>query len=448
MSDEVPNEVWHEVFCYLPREALKAVSLTRSTFLAISRPLLFKNFYFQLGIRRLGDWSSSRTSAGNEARALARLAFWSSNDIAPLVHSCTLAYHKGHVNMSLFGAFFERLPRFTNLRSFHGDDIELTQGRLAVLCGLPALRSLHLRGWRAAPGQQIIFSSALLPVAVFHAHRSWQSWTDDSNPNAWLNSLSPDTLRELVVATAPLHTTQHFPHVHTLEMRVSPDLSPPFDPQRHRRSDGWPCQEMLPVLENYNGVQQILYPFLSRSTLTRIVVHDSHPHDLINALRGVSTCINITSLTMTVALHQLPTAAFDTEALKAICMLLPRLTKLSVSVTGNLEAGVPNIQPTHVLNLLGNTPILPRSLQLLIIVWTFLVFNPVPPDQSPDFECIRANVTTCCPVLELFWLDAVYSLSHWRKIHGEVQEFTGYTETEVNMMRIRVGEWLDPVSDR
>ncbi|KAJ7766104.1 hypothetical protein B0H16DRAFT_1226276, partial [Mycena metata] len=78
-------ELWREVFCYLPREALKAVSLTRHAFLAISRPLLFADFHFELGVR-LGE--SSRTFAENEARSLARLAFWSSNDIAPLVRSC------------------------------------------------------------------------------------------------------------------------------------------------------------------------------------------------------------------------------------------------------------------------------------------------------------------------------------------------------------------------
>ncbi|KAJ7766111.1 hypothetical protein B0H16DRAFT_1687142 [Mycena metata] len=437
MFDKVPNELWGEVFCYLPRGALKNISLTRRTFFAISRRLLFTNFHFALGIRRLGD--SSRTFAEHEAHALARLAFWSSNDIAPLVRSCTLSYYKGDDNMPLFGAFFERLPQFINLphTSETGRSLQLVRLEITTSSG-------NLRGWRAAPGQQIDFSSVLLPVAVFHANPSWQSWGDKfTGPNVWLQSLSPDTLRELVVATAPLRTTQSFPHVHTLEMRVSSDLSNLdvlrlFPALRSLTLGGnfvrvmdARLQVMLPVLESYNGVQEILYPFLSRSTLTRITVHHCHPHDLINALRGVSSCANMTSLTITVDLHVLPTSVFDTEALEAICTLLPCVTWLSISVDGDLPEGVWNVQPNQVLNLLGNTQVLPRSLQHLIITWAFSPFHrdSVPPSPRPDFKTICANITGCCPALELFWLDAMYSLSRWRKSQGRVEEATAYTES-------------------
>ncbi|KAJ7107708.1 hypothetical protein C8R44DRAFT_529646, partial [Mycena epipterygia] len=89
-QDRVPNELWLEVFHHLPRDALKDVSLTYHAFHNISRSLLFTDFEFHpyatsgcVGILLL-------PSATEVDQSLERLAFWCSEDIAPLVRSCNV----------------------------------------------------------------------------------------------------------------------------------------------------------------------------------------------------------------------------------------------------------------------------------------------------------------------------------------------------------------------
>ncbi|KAJ7755256.1 hypothetical protein B0H16DRAFT_1458795 [Mycena metata] len=263
MSHQVPNELWREILCHLPRNALQNGSLVCHTFFALSRPFLFADFYFHVGQGPRGR-AAGRTLAEDGVRALERLDFWSSNDIAPLVRSCTLGYHADGDNLPLFDAFFDRLPRFNNLRTFEGIDIELTQTRMAALHVYPALKSFHLRGWRAAPREQIDFASILLTVRrLFVSGVGIREWTDSDDHAAHLRD----------------------------------------------------------ILEAYSGVQWLLYSFLSRPTLTRIDVFECHPLDLVNELRGVSTCANITFLDMRVNVRASRSAALDTEALRAICRL-------------------------------------------------------------------------------------------------------------------------------
>ncbi|KAF8151172.1 hypothetical protein K438DRAFT_1778831 [Mycena galopus ATCC 62051] len=111
-GQKFPNEIWQEVFSYLPLDALRNLSSTHKS----------------PSQRQLDD-------------ALERLRFWSSPEMAPYGRSCT-AIVKWHTSSQwhiLTDSFFEFLPTFTGLRRLHLDRIRFTQKVIVDLCGLTKL---------------------------------------------------------------------------------------------------------------------------------------------------------------------------------------------------------------------------------------------------------------------------------------------------------------------
>ncbi|KAF8206877.1 hypothetical protein K438DRAFT_1483360, partial [Mycena galopus ATCC 62051] len=86
-QERVPNELWLEIFRSLPRDTLKALSLT--SFKGISRPLLFTHLDFHPYTLYSGEVVLlPRKTEVN--RSLERLDFWSSDEIARHVRSCNI----------------------------------------------------------------------------------------------------------------------------------------------------------------------------------------------------------------------------------------------------------------------------------------------------------------------------------------------------------------------
>ncbi|KAJ7658606.1 hypothetical protein DFH06DRAFT_916552, partial [Mycena polygramma] len=94
-------ELWLEVFHNLPSKTLKDVSLTCPAFRRLTRTLIFAHFDFHPYALRLVARSNPyafRDPAADSglllppdavfAAHMARLDFWSSPEIAPLIRSC------------------------------------------------------------------------------------------------------------------------------------------------------------------------------------------------------------------------------------------------------------------------------------------------------------------------------------------------------------------------
>ncbi|KAJ6498878.1 hypothetical protein C8R45DRAFT_797285, partial [Mycena sanguinolenta] len=83
-------ELWiDEIFPGLPRDTIKALSLTSEMFRDLSRPFVFAHFVFHpyaVGTER--DIILPPNIMVD--RALERLEFWTSTDIAPHVRSCEI----------------------------------------------------------------------------------------------------------------------------------------------------------------------------------------------------------------------------------------------------------------------------------------------------------------------------------------------------------------------
>ncbi|KAJ7057673.1 hypothetical protein C8F01DRAFT_919655, partial [Mycena amicta] len=81
-------EIWLEILDSVSRDTLPSVSLTNRRFRALSTPLLFAHFVFHpyaVGVPS----KFLLPEAENVENALQRLAFWSSEFIAPNVRSCS-----------------------------------------------------------------------------------------------------------------------------------------------------------------------------------------------------------------------------------------------------------------------------------------------------------------------------------------------------------------------
>ncbi|KAJ7303066.1 hypothetical protein DFH08DRAFT_57004 [Mycena albidolilacea] len=241
--EQVPYELWLEIFRSLPPVALKHLSLTCTEFKAISRPHLFNEFYFRLYKSCGADGILLLPTTTEVNRAMERLEFWCSDEIAPHVRSCVIApWHKsGPVGPRwdfaatstpyvLLVAFFERLGAFTGLQNFSATDIHFTQSGVASLCRAPALASVRLEDCSIAPGEHIDISSRSLGVARFFHHMRTGA---TGNGDIWFSLLRPDSLQE-VDLTLDLNpglfgdnkAIPSFPNVHTFATTVKSPTIP------------------------------------------------------------------------------------------------------------------------------------------------------------------------------------------------------------------------------
>ncbi|KAJ6561679.1 hypothetical protein B0H19DRAFT_942704, partial [Mycena capillaripes] len=90
--DGIPDEIWLEVFRSFPRDTystLKDLSLTLPAFRRLLQPLLFANFDFHPYALDV-DGGFLLPSTEQVEESLARLNFWCSDEIIPLIRSCRI----------------------------------------------------------------------------------------------------------------------------------------------------------------------------------------------------------------------------------------------------------------------------------------------------------------------------------------------------------------------
>ncbi|KAJ7798848.1 hypothetical protein B0H14DRAFT_2904883 [Mycena olivaceomarginata] len=438
--EQVPYELWLEIFRSLPPDALEHLSLTCTEFKAISRPHLFNEFYFRP--YKSGGTDGILLPPTTEVnRAMERLEFWCSDEIAPHVRSCVIApWREGGPVWSrwdfaatstpyvLLAAFFERLGAFTGLQNFSATDIHFTQPGVASLCRAPALASVRLEDCSIAPGEHIDTSSRSLGVARFFHHMRTSA---TGNGDIWFSLLRPDSLQE-VDLTLDLDSSlfgdnkaiPSFPNVHTFattskfptipyiisilskfsavqnfsmicwgELRDVPDL----------RAE---ASSLLPVLRHYTGPSETMAFFVPRANLTHLTIQNCSPLDFIAQLQRIGGLQNITSLTA--SFEYLGIAMVGT-----ICAFFPMLTALRITLSLWAEFDDDN----HVSNFLiefAETSTLVVSLEQLAL--TCEVDYDAGPMNVPEFDELRDALVARYPRLTALWFDARQFLFHWRKL--------------------------------
>ncbi|KAJ7046389.1 hypothetical protein C8F04DRAFT_1064132 [Mycena alexandri] len=483
--DQVPTELWLEVFQNLPSDSLIAVSLTHRAFYNMSRHLVFAHFHFH-------PYGSTGTTLqlpdiAHIRRAHDRLAFWSSDDIAAGVRSCSVTpwparsaifrdsrpYPASSPSplwlpppLFLLDQFVAQLDRFIGLKQLYLRDVYLTQPTITKLCRLPALTNLHIHMCGIAHGARIDTTSLQLRVSVFEFTR--RNGMDDGY-TLWLPILRPETLRKLEVSANPIFFNKiirmlpPFHRVHTLSLTM--DLDKRVDNLRvlskfpavqtlslsywRNNTFAWafnsdeagPCVAMgvLPVLEHYKGYFRSLNTLLAIPTLRHLeafeLLGSGHPANFMQQLVGLPTPLNLTLL-------EVSFEGFDHDALILLSMYFPQLTQLRLDIlVKDIAINSANLQATTFFRTLGESPTVPPTLERLAICWKFTaigyqVFVPfatagakaqVPSHPGvhdlPDLALLRSSLRRRCPRLTFLWLDGDDFLLHWRNLpHGEVEK--------------------------
>ncbi|KAJ7752556.1 hypothetical protein B0H16DRAFT_1545767 [Mycena metata] len=473
--DQVPTELWLEIFQNLPFDSLIAVSSTHRAFYNMSRHLVFAHFHFH-------PYASAGTTpelpdVEHVRRAHARLCFWSSDNIAAGVRSCSVTPWSARPNsrpysfspppswtlpsvFQLLDLFVARLDWFTGLMQLYLRDVYLTQSTMTKLCSLPALTDLHIHMCSIAGGAYIDTTSLQLRVSVFEFTR--RNGMDDGC-TLWLPILHPETLRKLEVSANPIFfnkvmgTLPRFHRVHTLTLTM--DLDKGVDNLRvlskfpavqtlslsywrnnrfaWSNSDEAVAMGVLPVLKHYKGYFPSLRTILALPTLRRLeafaLLGSGHPANFMQQLIGLPTPFRLTVL-------QISFESFDHDALLLLSIHFPQLAQLRLDIHAReIAQSDTNLQATIFFKTLAYSPAVPSTLERLAICWKFTPITyhvpPVPVDGKtwelshpnlhdlPDLQLLRDSLRSRCPRLTFLWLDGHDFVLHWRKLpHGEVEK--------------------------
>ncbi|KAF8155349.1 hypothetical protein K438DRAFT_1777705 [Mycena galopus ATCC 62051] len=451
-KEKFPNELWLEVFSYLPLDALRSLSSTQRALRDIARPLGFTNF--QLCPH---DHLHRHTpSQGQLDDAMERLRFWSSPEMAPHVRSSTASQDlptrsPWHI---LINSFIQFLPRFTGLRRLHLEQIKFTQTLIVDLCGLPALTHAKFVQSRVRSREHLDPSALTLRVTTFAVEFAH----DDRLGDLWISLLSRDTLQELYFSSLEFRPEfLPFQNLHTVGVKFwSPNTSailPKFPQVRSFTSSGrtfgtlTPLERVsiFPILQAYTGIYENLGLFIQRATLTHITLYLCYFFQFLTALWGVKALPNTTSFTARFFV-------FETAGIDALFGFFPNLTQFQLTFT--VDDGEFIDEPASVIKMLPSSVILPRTLESISLNWydpEFMISDeedmPGPPDPTelPDFACVRDTLIAKCPALTHLFLDGYNFLFEWRKTSSLVREFTAYSFDEAEVIRAKIRETSVPV---
>ncbi|KAJ6493209.1 hypothetical protein C8R45DRAFT_184449 [Mycena sanguinolenta] len=247
MSFDLPPELWLNVLKILPRSSLPDVRVVSSQFSELSRPLLFSDFVFLPPI-------TYDDRIKRDQLELARLAFWSSPQIAPYVRRCVVnlngvqesvlteprsepftriyleavalftnlpALARRVVNfvglgesllmtwrsLPLVWACFEAVSRFTNLEKLTCHTCRSLGVELAALRvhDLPSLKSLHIRTAHLIPS----VVSPPIKLRIEHFSHTEMPFPEPGRRSQML-SLDPSTLRRVDLDSDAMFAVQHF----------------------------------------------------------------------------------------------------------------------------------------------------------------------------------------------------------------------------------------------
>ncbi|KAF7349613.1 hypothetical protein MSAN_01687000 [Mycena sanguinolenta] len=408
-QDRVPNELWLEIFGYLPPAAHRSLSSTHRTLYDIARPLGFAEFTLYLYPY---EFQPPQTQLDY---SLERLNFWGSPKIAP------------HIG-------------------------------IANLCALPALTHVDFAGVMVVSGERIDPAGLTLRVASFKTRYDYHL------NDIWISLLARDTLRELDFDNPVFFARSEilpFPNVQMLTINDLPlnvndtvTILNKFPNLREFTSDYrtvlrnlTPAQaaSIFPVLQKYSGAYENLHIFVQRATLSHITLDAGFDFQrLATELQGITTLPNITSFTA-----QFTTSArntFSKTEINTLFTLLPGLTELDLKLIPDPERdGSFTPEPTSFLKMLVSNDLLPSTLQSLSLEWDLFQYDtdsteandPIAPDPAdvPELATLRAGLMAKCPALTYIFLNGFHFLFLWWKTSSSVWEATAHNIDDAEVLR-------------
>ncbi|KAJ7124015.1 hypothetical protein C8R43DRAFT_1147759 [Mycena crocata] len=460
-----PDELLLEVFSVLPLTSLTEVSLTSRAFHRISFPFRFASFDFHpYTIHR--DEGLIHPSSSELHRALQRLQFWFSDEVAPFVRSCQVTpkvvtlwpvQSTSSTVDGLRDAFFKSLPNFTGLKQIRCASLQFTQEGMTHLYQLPALTHQDIVNCHIGVEERLscakklcLTRNACATVRVYCPKQKPRKIAavdenkmpkkdvcikigdySDEGANCWLPLLHPDYLQELDVVASPFRLfsgNEHkFPHVHTLVASVPVDsLSHDLQPEArfpgvqsftirswrvgHGFQDVQPCScaanehhcPPFPILSEYIGGWSSLPIFGAQATLTRLTVWTCPSYDLTYQLQAIQVSSNISALSVSFT-------DFYHALPDALCAFFPRLTELRFGVVFNDDMKETFFQA------LADPRDLPTTLIALRWEFRYEYEQPTSPAPTLDFEQLREGLVAQCPVLTMLYIDGHHFAYGWQK---------------------------------
>ncbi|KAK7063542.1 F-box domain-containing protein [Favolaschia claudopus] len=364
-SFDLPNELWHEVFKNLPRNALGKVHAVSSLFHDISHPVLFRDFILDPDrhhlssdefIDRLRLYSSSSiaphvrklTVSFQFGRGFRPSGRWATGPISPCPVSQLLRSIQSFQNVCILDCEFrfdaevhfaelglQSLPNLKELR-IHGGKLFCPRvpisSKISVThFSFASIPMIFLEEWRRQPETRRSFLSALDPEALTSLTLS-PSY--DCSPAAWLANDTDlfSTFRNLRSVTIGCDGP-FLRQVHAFLMQL-PTL-------QHLTLTGHfrHCTEFIPTpgsslprtLQSFTGPREYIPLFLADTACTRLAINACcGPDELCAALLDTPSCVSaVTELEVQFSLAGVCTWTSPNELFAAF----PRLKTVRIHIS-------------------------------------------------------------------------------------------------------------------
>ncbi|KAF7300002.1 hypothetical protein MKEN_01322500 [Mycena kentingensis (nom. inval.)] len=200
MSGPFPNEIWLHIGQDTQFDDLRVLSATCRNLRALAAPTLFAHLHLVVpGMDILKDKGGDENKL--ERKMHAKLDFFLSDDIAPLVQTCVLGctdeFHKTLPGNHLVGRFCGGIQKFSRMFSVEFSGIHLTAEHLQDVLALPSLRCLRLPHCELDGDMSTVVGTA--SVSAMHLA---PNNADFLYPQLRFLSLYEDNLREASVPEA------------------------------------------------------------------------------------------------------------------------------------------------------------------------------------------------------------------------------------------------------
>ncbi|KAG6843366.1 hypothetical protein H0H87_005383 [Tephrocybe sp. NHM501043] len=315
----LPNEVWVEIFHDIEFDDLLSASLTCRSLHSASSPRRFKRLSFvpYYVNRRLDRFSLPDANAADQ---LAKMRFFTSAAIAPLVRTCSvnpldklvpIDYDKleqtqilsSSGNHDLFEAFFELLPRLTSLQNLHFLGIAFTPSLISQLSkALRNIRFLFLNACTLAPITAPFPTIYAEEVVYLCESYKYDIRSSETGAEGWMHLLASSSLTKLDI-TQTLKTTAELIFQNLAALPPFPNLvslSLDWNPHTIR-------QIFLSVLPCFPSLRRLAFSALGRQVKGEIaaaaaevphslklplIQHYKGPHQLLSRFR-VDTLVSL-----------------------------------------------------------------------------------------------------------------------------------------------------------
>ncbi|KAJ7644867.1 hypothetical protein FB45DRAFT_898853 [Roridomyces roridus] len=436
-ATEIPVELWLKILDGLPASTMRAVYNTHRFFRPVCAPFLHSHFLFRPYYRARPTSSIRLPLDEKVSDSLERLAFWTSDKIAPLVRSCHVepwptaddaktdaAIFPTAEPLTLLDPFYKRLGSFTNMVTLEARLLHFTPEGVEGVCALPNLKKLRLVSCTAAWS-----ADESHPYSLSVTHLSIDSRLDFSTElvggfESWLSLLRPECIESLKlpwnreVAIERMQPIATFSKLRKLRIRMDAStidqsfidflLSTRVEDLDLRGPGTLPFDRditiptpFMPRLKAYSGPISTMRLFLKCPNLVRLTA-EGNVEIFRERLLQLSAPPNVTSLSLILSFY-------DLSHVVEVISFFPHLTELRITIT---DSRYNSDYLTQLVNHLPNIAISSTLKRLAVTLRDVPRFSV----QYPKFDYApaRRRLLQHHPVLETVWFSHAQHYYSWR----------------------------------